>query len=430
MPSELDLVDCTVFKTWNSHRSVFNRYIQPLRSSDHITAAEENQDGPRRAYCGNSSCVLSCSQCYTLGNAPVSSLQRSHADLEKALVLPFYISIAAHRPAIRTSEIAEVALNLFGIVNGFLHVFLRSNADRSAIRAMATPWSQKRRLRVFGPSDLDMKMHISSPILRQESFNEKTDEEFELTAQLERPTMQSPILLPNRSNSPRTHLQYLDFTTEPPVPHMGPILQLPRAVSSQPGTQNRSNYSIYPTPASAVVRTSTSTIMSQGTEHAIQPPPPFSRARERGFSGQSSATVQIGLRLSYLHRALDPIEREPPSPSLHLPLQLPYSSRSSSTGSGALFTQPMNDHSVSSDQSLSLPSEPGKAQISDQASIPRSNELSSPWPIRETSIQKPTSDNSMTGTTKPLPPIPLTLRIPGPQSGALNPSIQVQSNPF
>ena len=333
-------------------------------------------------------------------------------------------------PALQTSKVAEVALNLFGIVNGVLHVFLRSNADRSAIRAMATPWSQKRRLRIFGPSDLDMKVHISSPILRQESFNEKPDEEYQFTAQSERSPVGSPIILPNRSNSSRTRLQYLDFTSEPPPPRIGSIPQPTRAVSSRPTTQNRSIYSIYPTPASAMVRTSTSTVMSQGTENPMQPLPPLSRARERGFSGQSSATVQIGLRLSYLHHALDPVEREPSSPSLRLPLQLPYSSRPSSTGSSAPFTQPVDDHSISNEQALPVPSEPCKAQISEQAPISRSDGLSSPWPIRETVIEKPTPDNSITGTTKPLPPIPLTLRVPGPPSRAPDHSFQVQSKPF
>ena len=348
-------------------------------------------------------------------------MQWLHANAREALVLPYYISTAAHRPAIRTSEIAETALNLFGIVNGVLHVFLRSNADRSAIRAMATPWSQKRRLRVFGPSDLDMKMHISSPILFQKSLNEKADDDYGLTAQSERSPVVSPKLLPDRSNSSRTRLQCLNFATEPPVPQLSPIAQPTRAAPSQPATQNRPNYSIYPTSASAMVPTSPSTFTSQGTELPIQPPPPFSRARERGFSGQSSATVQIGLRLSYLHRALDAVEREPASPSLHLPLQLTHSSRSSSAGSSAIFTQPLDHYRVSSEDILPLPTQPKKVQILDEASA---------WSILETVTRDPTSDNSLIGIRKPLPPVPLTLTTPEPQPGASYNSLQLQSRPF
>jgi len=305
-------------------------------------------------------------------------------------------------------------------------VFLRSNADRSAIRAITTPWSQKRRLRIFGPSDLDMKMHISSPILFRKSFNEKADEDYQLTAQSGR----SPDVSPKRSNSSRTRLQYLDFTIEPPVPRINPITQPIRLVSSQPMTQNRSNYSIYPTSASAMVRTSTSTTMSQGTELPVQPPPPLSRVRERGFSAQSSATVQIGLRLSYLQRALDPIEREPASPSLHLPLQLPYSSRPSSTGSSAMFTQPFDHDSVSSSQVFPIPPQRDRARMSDHASISRSDEHSIGWPIRETTMHGSTSDNTLLGKTKPLPPVPLTLRTPDPHSRALENNLPLHSRPF
>ena len=308
-------------------------------------------------------------------------------------------------------------------------MFLRSNADRSAIRAMATPWSKKRRLRIFGPSDLDMKMHISSPILFRKSFNEKADEDYQLTAQSGRSPDVSPTVSPKRSNSSRTRLQYLDFTTESPVPRINLITQPIRLVSSQPTTQNRSNYSIYPTSASAIVRTSSSTTMSQGTELPIQPPPPLSRARERGFSEQSSATVQIGLRLSYLHRALNPIEREPASPSLHLPLQHPYSSRPSSTGSSAVFTQPLDHDSVSSSQIFPMPPQ-GRAQMSDQAPMSRPDEHSLGWPIPETTMHESTSDNSLLGKTKPLPPVPLTLRTPDPPSRALENNLPLHSKPF
>ena len=273
-------------------------------------------------------------------------------------------------------------------------------------------------------------MHISSPILYQESLNEKTDDEHQLNAPSERSPSKSPTLLPNRSNSFRTRTPHVNFTTEPPALKTSPITQPARVVSSQPATQNRSNYSIYPTSGSAMVRTSASTTMSQGSEIPTETLPPFSRAHERGFSGQSSATVQIGLRLSYLHRVLDPVEREPTSPSLHLPMQLTCSSRPSSTSSSSLFTRPMTNRVVSNAENLRLPSQPGRVQISDQARMSRSDRPSSPWPIRETFIQKPTSDNSITGVTKPLPPVPLTLRTPGPPSPAIDHSVWDQPRHF
>lgn len=292
---------------------------------------------------------------------------------------------------------------------------------------MATPWSQKRRLRIFGPSDLDMKMHISSPILRQKSFRESTDE---FTVQSERYPDVLPTLLPNRSNSSRARFEHLNFSTEPPVPQTSPVAQPPRAIASRSATQNRPNYSVYPTSASAIVRTSTSTTMSQDTEAPIQPPPPISRAHERGFSGQSSATVQIGLRLSYLHRALDSVEQEPASPSLHLPLQLTSSLRPSSTGSSTIFTQPMDHYHVSNNKTLPMPNQPSKAQIPDPASMTRSEGGHSIWAIGGTTTPELKSDDSLVGTTKPLPPVPLTLRVTNSRPRSHDDISNMQSRPF
>lgn len=291
---------------------------------------------------------------------------------------------------------------------------------------MATPWSQKRRLRIFGPSDLDIKMHISSPILAQKSFS-KSPAEF--TGQSERSPDVLPTLVPNRLNSSKTRLQHPNFSNEPPVPQTSPVEQRSRAMASQPATHNRSRYSVYPTSASATVRTSTSTTISQSTELPIQPPPPFSQAHERGFSEQSSATVQIGLRLSYLHRALNPVEQEPASPSLHLPLQLTSSSRPSSVGGCALFTQPMDHYHASINEVPPLPNQPGKAQISEQASMTRSG--GSPVrPIGETTTPELKSDDSLVGITKPLPPVPLTLRVVNSQPQTQDDSSQMQSRAF
>ncbi len=292
---------------------------------------------------------------------------------------------------------------------------------------MVTPWSRKRRLRIFGPSDLAMNVHISDPILLQKSFRESQDEDHDFTA---RPKMSPDVSPIDRSKSSRTCLQHLNFAKDSSIPQPYSIAQPSRAVSSQPAVQNRTNYSIYPTPASAMVRTSISTTMSQGTELPIQPLPPFSQARERGFSGQSSATVQIGLRLSYLHRALDPVEREPTSPSLHLPLQLTSSSRPSSEGSIALSTQPLDHYSVSTNRNLPIPLQPRKAQISERASMSRLGRQSSTWPIGETATDESASDDNLVGTTKPLPPVPLTVRTTDSQLRAQDYSPGIQSRPF
>lgn len=239
-----------------------------------------------------------------------------------ALTIPFFAQQTTRVDAIVTSQIAEVALNVLGVIHLVLHVFLRANADRTAIRPMESTWTQKGGLRLFRPSDLEMTMHITSPVLLEKDDGGRFDDDnHKLMHDLRRFSraaryVSSPKVEPDTSFSQfmaqkkAETLQYVESTT------------LPAQVLLSPLTPRKgSNYSIFPTFSSAMLRNSMSTTFSQDSEEVLQPPQtklPWSRGGE--FSEQSSATVRIGCRLSNLHGSHHYGQSSPTASSFRLPL--------------------------------------------------------------------------------------------------------------
>ncbi|KAL8789546.1 MAG: hypothetical protein Q9195_006773 [Heterodermia aff. obscurata] len=226
-------------------------------------------------------------------------------------VLPYYIQIATNTRAQMSAQIAEIALNVSGIINLTMHIFLRSNADRLAIRGAATPWSEKRTMRVFGPSDLNMREHISYPVLWQASEQDNASSD----ANSEKSSFKSTETSDN--NYFETPTQHAVFPSPDPNRPFTPSLKMSpvRRV-----TRNNSAYTVFPTLASSQqAHLSTSTTFSHFNdeyETPLPPPPLFAKQHERSDSAQtrqSSATVQIGLRLSYMNHALEPLDASPPA---------------------------------------------------------------------------------------------------------------------
>lgn len=240
----------------------------------------------------------------------------------QALVVPFFARTTMQVNAIGTSQIAEVALNVRGIIHLILHIFLRSNADITAIRPLETGWSRRRHLRLFGPSDLEMTMHITSPVLlEKEEGRHFDDDNPKLVNDLRRFSRAAKY----HSSPSDAVATKLPTTTESKgdtkMEHPEPLRSPPQVLLSPCTPRKGSNYSIFPTFRSAMLRSSMSTTFSQDNEEALQPPKsilPFSHKRE--FSEQSSATVQFMCRLSNLHEMQQHHLTSPAASSFRLPL--------------------------------------------------------------------------------------------------------------
>lgn len=232
--------------------------------------------------------------------------------------MPYYLQIQLGHSAQLASRIADIALNLSGLLNGVLHIFLRSNAERLMIRPIDYPPTEKKSIRVFGPNDLNMGIHISTPVVPQ-----RTDSELGL------PLSREPS--PQMTAVPSTNAPVAPVTaTSPMSPQTSNAAPQPPMVQLQPQHQRKkSTYSIFPTSASAFRHISWSTDRSDASEDTIQLPRPLftSPTHRRNTSNETSRTVEIGLRLS---QAPDRnLSRNPSHVSIHYSPMMPDFSESS-----------------------------------------------------------------------------------------------------
>ncbi|KAL8933326.1 MAG: hypothetical protein Q9211_005841 [Gyalolechia sp. 1 TL-2023] len=241
------------------------------------------------------------------------------------LIIPFFAQKTIQLDAIVASQIAEVALNLLGIVHLVLHVFLRANADRTAIRPLESTRTKRRGRRLLGPSDLERTMHITSPVLLGKDEERRFDDDnHKLMHDLGRFSRgakytSSPTVEPHTrfsqfmAQKEVEKLQHVEPTTPPAQMRLSPL-----------PPRKGSNYSLFPTFRSAMLRNSMSTTFSQDNEEVVPPPQTkLPRSHKREFSEQSSATVQIGCRLSNLHGAPHYGHWSPTASSFRLPLYGP-----------------------------------------------------------------------------------------------------------
>lgn len=247
-----------------------------------------------------------------------------------------------------SAMMAEYVLYVFGTVIAFLHLFLRANAARTAIKPPEAPWHRRRRFRLFGPNELEI-ITISPPLHLVNPDYYPRDEKraaYDLSSLPGTPVLPFPVQTPTRG-----HVRAGSMAKEPVIPESPGFeegafrphtphsayslfpggaedLILPATVYTPPVASSppprRPSYAVArrtrssscvslgafaPPTASASTATITTTTTTTAAAAAENPPPsprgqlrpprpPWAPAHRRGRSDDSSATVQIGLRLS------------------------------------------------------------------------------------------------------------------------------------
>lgn len=81
------------------------------------------------------------------------------------LMLPFFIQgvLGDFDKDLSSARLAELDLVGAGIIISLIHIFLRTNALRTALKPVQTAWTPKRKFRFFGNSDLEI-VNISPPV--------------------------------------------------------------------------------------------------------------------------------------------------------------------------------------------------------------------------------------------------------------------------
>ena len=208
-------------------------------------------------------------------------------------------------------------MTLNGLLQGVLHLLLRVNSDRLAIRASRTPWAEKRRIRLFGPNDVNIHDYISPPLaLERESTGARWSRDIKEKDIQKIKLSQAPAM-------PSTPL-----TPQPPITVLPPRgSSLPQSdkklnAARYPRRPSNAHYSLFPTEASRRMPVESWATDFSTDSGEIEPPAPlFSRRHGRNASTQTSETVEFALRLSNpTPDMLSPIAPTPLEPVAHSPL--------------------------------------------------------------------------------------------------------------
>lgn len=244
-------------------------------------------------------------------------------------------------PTLTTSMMATVVLNLTGLFNGALHIFLRSNTAATAFGPSdSSGWhKRKHEIRIWGPNELGFDGHLLQPVSGPASYKSNDIIRKEKGLSVESyPTPRYQYVKTSGISPPAS--PPFDFS---PTTSAKPEPSLPSPTLSPSGRQHKQirPYSLFPTEAAAAANPAgmqlPATTFSPNSETSPQvfkfPTSPFIQQNHSNvgdglesiyiasdigllpppnvFSGRgkprhvrnssliSSATVQIGLRLSH-----------------------------------------------------------------------------------------------------------------------------------
>lgn len=274
------------------------------------------------------------------------------------------------KPKILTSMMATVVLNLTGLMTGLLYVFLRSNATTTSFRPRGLPgWedeTSKQQIRLWGPNDLSFGGHMMQPVSGPRSPNSIGSRSSLVRDEKDRTVSLESLRSPPFAAPTNFNQNIKPSATMPTVPE-------PTVKSPARGHAHKQSYSIFPSENITSPKNVNNSTASQGllptstfspaklqqqplavpstttraknaisgilfsrrdldsmysTNETLAPPQPMfsGHGHRRDSSMASSATVQIGLRLSNMlgpdqesaPQFPAPPLRRPNSPSLQL----------------------------------------------------------------------------------------------------------------
>ncbi|PQE13897.1 Bile salt-activated lipase protein [Rutstroemia sp. NJR-2017a BBW] len=233
-------------------------------------------------------------------------------------VIPYFVSETISNGDLKAAMMATVVLNLSGLMNGLLQLFLRSNTATTSFGPKGGPWPvNKHDIKLWGRNELGFDGHMMDPVQQPDSPRAELasraesqrnlivgPEKFETPGFSEIGT--SPLPSPLGPNPLRSN------AVLPPTPAVT-ITPTPAARSPSSHTRKQS-YSLFPSALESP--TALRMVPTNRDLSDLEPPPPLhfgKRGHRRESSVASSATVQIGLRIS--HALPQKIEDASPLPS-------------------------------------------------------------------------------------------------------------------
>jgi hypothetical protein len=290
------------------------------------------------------------------------------------------------------SMMATVVLNLTGLMSGLLQLFLRSNTATTSFRPKNTPgWNRKKHeIRIWGPNELGFGGHILRPVSGPQSPGSMNS----------RASLVDEKPWANNSRSPEMKIPMNPLGANVPTPSGSGKFPMESPAFGHRRKPSGS-YSLFPaeeavpSPSSARIssplRNKQPTSMISTTQlpaTTFQPsrprnaspelaPPPqifMPRGHRRDSSMISSATVQIGLRLSHMDEDQPPL---PDTNTIHHQSALSASSARPNSPFLRVQTQNLTPTRVASPLSVplqdarmkTLPPVPGGSSSNDESPV-------------------------------------------------------------
>ena len=228
----------------------------------------------------------------------------------KAFVIPYFVSQAFGNGDLKAAMIATVVLNLSGLMSGLLQLFLRSNTATTSFGPKHNrSWDiKKHQIRMFGPNELAFSNLLVDPVSGPRSAADMSTSQTNLVGwdghEKERGMSMESIRSPPPIRSP-TRYNPLTANSVAPLrvmskPTEGMTEQHSRSMNSpHQGHARKQSYSLFPNGQSDNPRHDQASVYD--ISDSLSPPDIFGgqqRRHRRDSSVISSATVQIGLRLS------------------------------------------------------------------------------------------------------------------------------------
>ncbi|KAL8832148.1 MAG: hypothetical protein Q9170_005007 [Blastenia crenularia] len=327
----------------------------------------------------------------------ISSLPQSSISIHPAEVVPLVVSMAIIGQG---TTFVAVQTTTRMVVRG----------DCAAITQIIWPksmWTNKQGFRLFGPSDLEMTVHITSPVLLEKDGGRQfEDDNHKLMDDIRRFSRAAKYVSSPTVQANAAFAQLMDEKRAGKNQSHEPVRSPTQAALSPSPPRKSSNYSIFPTFRSAMLRNSTSTTFSQDTAEALPPPRPLlASSHRRDISEQSSATVQIGCRLSNLDEAQHHPSWSPRATSFRIPFYGRDKSSVESPPESPLSNR-VNTSSGSSQDVVVLPIQSNKSRHSDYLRSSRLELIGSYRQVRQQRQSRPYRDRYRRMTMKALPPDP------------------------
>ncbi|KAG9233045.1 hypothetical protein BJ875DRAFT_59285 [Amylocarpus encephaloides] len=233
--------------------------------------------------------------------------------ISMAFVIPWFVSLTTGNGDMKAAMMASVVVNLSGLISGLLQLFLRANTVTTSFGPVGSRDHKKHQIRLFGPNELVYNNPIMSPLSAPHTPLGELPTQSASRAQLVgdektgRPISMGSLVSVYSKPSPTSRFNQQAFPSQPKLEEpMGLEAGTYRPTTPRVQAQGRKqSYSLFPVEAPSLDNNLLSVKPRQeptsiyDISDLAAPPPIFSgRGHRRDSSLASTATVQIGLRLS------------------------------------------------------------------------------------------------------------------------------------